>query len=75
MPDSGMLLLGGLSLIAGVGFILFPNPLLKLSASLNKTLATLDQLLMRHRYPIGILLFVASYVLFRLAVWIGQLRG
>ena len=75
MPDSGLLLLSGVSLIAGVGFFLFPNPLLKLSLSMNKTLAVLDQLLMRHRYLVGVVLFGTSYLLFNLALWVGQLRG
>ena len=75
MPDSGVLLLSGLALCAGAGFVLFPNPLLKLSASLNKTLTVLDQHLMRHRYVVATLLFAASYLLFKVAVWIGELRS
>ena len=74
MPDSGLLILCGICLIAGMGFFLFPNPLLKLSLSLNKTLAVLDQLLMRRRYLVGVMLFGASYLLFNLAIWVGQLR-
>ncbi len=74
MPDSGLLILSGICLIAGVGFFLFPHPLLKLSLSLNKTLAVLDQLFMRHRYFAGLLLFLTSYLLFNLAMWVGQLR-
>ena len=75
MPDTGFLFLSTLCLMAAVSFILFPNPLLKLSTALNRTLVMLDQRLMRHRYLMGALLFVVSYLLFNLALRIPELRG
>ena len=75
MPDSGLLLLSLLCLGAGVGFILFPHPLLTISQVLNRSLLSLDDKLIRHRYICGILLFVVSYLCLRLALLVPVLRG
>ena len=75
MPDTGCLLLSGLSVLAAVGFVLFPHPLAKLSAALNKTLTTLDGQLIRHRYLVAVVLFVVSYLFFRLALIVPDLRS
>ena len=68
MPDSGLLLLSLVCLGAGVGFLLFPHPLLAISQAMNRTLVPLDAKLMRHRYVCGVLLFVVSFLCFRLAL-------
>ncbi len=67
------LLLSGVCLITAVLFVLFPNPLLRISSGLNRTLIVLDQKLMQHRYLVAVLLFIVSYLLFRLALMIPQL--
>ena len=74
MPDTGFLLLSALAVITAVLFVLFPNPLLKLSASLNRTLTVLDSQLMRYRYLVAILLFAASYLLFKASFLVPHLR-
>lgn len=68
MPDTGCLLLSLLSVVVGGMFILVPDALLKLSGALNRTPATLDRWLIRHRYLAGLLAFGASYAFFRLAL-------
>ena len=75
MPDTGVLFLSLLCVTAGVAFVLFPNPLLKVSEALNKTLTVLDQRLMRHRYLVALLLFVVSYLLFSIALLVPEIRG
>ena len=74
MPDTGFLLLSGICLLAGVGFVLFPDPLLRLSTALNRTLTVLDQKLVRFRYMVGVVLFGVSYMLFNLALQVPGLR-
>jgi len=68
MPDPGMLFVSVVCLVAGVSFFLFPHPLLNLSRALNRTLVVMDERLIRHRYVFGTLLFVVSYLCFRLAL-------
>jgi hypothetical protein len=47
-----------------------------MSMVLNRTIdALFDQRLMRYRHLIGLLLFVASYLLFRIALLLPGLRG
>ena len=75
MPDSGLLLLSLVCLVAGVAFVLFPHPLLAISQALNRTLVSLDDKLIRRRYLCGALLFVVSYLCFRLALLVPSLRG
>ena len=52
---------------------MFPHALSKLSVSLNKTLTNLDDQLMRHRHLVAVLLFITSYLFFRLALIVGAL--
>ena len=75
MPDSGLLFLSLICVVAGVAFILFPHPLLNLSRALNRTLVTLDERLIHLRYLLGVLLFIASYLCFRLALFAAALRA
>ena len=75
MPDSGLLLLSLVCLVVGVAFVLFPHPLLTISQALNRTLVNLDDRMIRHRYLCGALLFVVSYLCFRLALLVPGLRG
>ena len=75
MPDSGLLFMSLLCLAAGAGFVLFPRPLLAISQALNRTLVSLDERLIRHRYLCGALLFVVSYLCFRLALLVPGLKG
>ncbi len=75
MLDFGLLLLSLVCLTAGVGFVLFPHPLLTISQVLDRTLVSLDERLIRYRYLCGALLFVVSYLCFRLALLVPGLRG
>jgi len=75
MPDTGCLLLSLLSVVGGAIFVLFPDALMKLSGALNRTITVLDQRLMGYRYILGVLLFLLSYGLFRLALLLPTLRG
>lgn len=71
MPDRGCLILSVVGLIMGTMFFLFPNGLLKLSKALNRALvADPDEQLLRYRYLVGALCFVASYGVFKLALLI-----
>ena len=75
MPDTGVLFLSLLCVVSGVAFVLFPNPLLRVSEALNKTLTVLDRRLMRHRYLVALLLFAVSYLLFNIALLVPELRS
>ena len=75
MPDSGLLFMSLFCLAAGVGFIMFPHSLLAISQVLNRTLVVLDERLIRYRYVCGLLLFLVSYLCFRLALLVPALRG
>ena len=68
-------MLSGLFLAVGVSLVLFPDGVTRFSALMNRTLNTLDDKLLRHRYIVGIGLCGASYLLFRLAFVIVGLRG
>ena len=75
MPDTGCLLLSAMCLMAGGAFFLYPDPLLRISMALNRTMAVLDQKLVRFRYLVGLLLFISSYLLFKLALLVPGIRG
>ena len=75
MPDTGLLALSGVCLVVAISCILFPQQLEKFSIALNRTITTLDQHLLRYRYMFGCLLFVMSYLFFRLALLIPGLHG
>ena len=73
MPDTGFLTLSLLATVMGAVLFLFPDGVHKLSGLLNRTIAAVDEPLLRYRYLIGVLSFVASYALFRLALWVPHL--
>ncbi len=68
MADSRLLLVSLLCVIIGGTLFLFPKGLAGLNQRLNTSLVLLDQWLIRYRYIIGVLAFVAGYGLFRLAL-------
>lgn len=71
MLDRGCLIVSLLGVVMGTMFFLFPNGLLRLSKAVNRALvAAPDEQLLRHRYLVGLLCFVASYGLFKLALLI-----
>ena len=71
MPDRGCLILSLLGLVMGTAFILFPHGLLRLSKAVNRALvAAPDEALLRYRYLVGLLCFVAGYGFFKLALLI-----
>ena len=74
MPDSGFLVLSLLSIVLGTALFLSPQALLKASSLVNRTLVVLDEQLMRHRYVMGVLAFVASYAFFKIALMLPALR-
>ncbi len=75
MPDTGLLFVSGVCLLTATLCILFPDMLGKLSVALNRTVTVLDQSLLQHRYMFGLLLFLMSYLFFRLALLVPGLRG
>ena len=75
MPDSGLLFLSLASVLLGTLLFLFPKALLSLSSTLNQTLAVLDEQMVRNRYIVGLLAFIASYAFFRLALLMPALKG
>ena len=71
MPNRLCLILSLLGIVMGSMFILFPNALLKLSKAMNRALvAAPDERLLRVRYLVGWLCFIASYGVFQLALLI-----
>ena len=75
MPDSGLLVLSFVSLVLGVLLILYPSAIKQLSSALNRTLAVLDEPIVRYRYGVGLLAFIASYAFFKLALLLPTLKG
>ncbi len=73
MPDSGLLFLSLASLIVGTLLFLHPKAILVCSSFLNRTLVVLDDALIRRRYVVGLLAFIASYAFFKLALLIGTM--
>lgn len=73
MPDSGFLFLSVMSVCVGAMLFLAPDGILKTSQWLNKTVALVDQKLLRHRYVAGLLAFGASYAFFKLALLLPSL--
>ncbi len=74
MPDTGLLLVSAVCLVSAVVSILFPKTLEQMSGILNRTVTVLDQHLLRHRHLLGLALFAASYLFFRLALSVPQLH-
>ena len=75
MVHPALLVLSGFSMIAAVVLVLFPQRFSELSTTLNRTLKNLDDVFMEHRYIIAGLLFLCSYLCFRLALMLPLLRG
>lgn len=74
MPETGCILLSVLSLVLGAMFILFPERLGKLSAALNRTMAAVDERILRYRHLIGLVLFGLGYGLFKVSLMLSSLR-
>ena len=74
MPDSGCLFLSLICLVSAVMLVLFPRSVISASRALDKTLAVLDEHLVRHRYIFSLILFAVSYSLFRLSLLIPGLN-
>ena len=75
MPDSGFLGLSVASVALGALLFLSPKSVLRFSEVLNRTLAVLDAQVVRYRYVVGLLAFVASYAFFKLALLLPSLKG
>lgn len=74
MPDTGCLFLSLTGLVVGSLVVLHPKGVLRLSGALNRTLAVVDDRVVRYRYVIGVLAFVASFAFFKLALMLPSLR-
>ena len=74
MPDSFALAGSIMCLVAGVLMVLWPHSLLHLSRRLNQSIAALDEPMVRHRRLVALLLFAASYSMFRVALWLPMAR-
>jgi hypothetical protein len=74
MPDTGFLFLSLLSVGVGACLFLAPGALAKASDRLNRSIGKLDDALIRHRYVVGVLAFVAGYAFFKLALLLPSLR-
>ena len=74
MPDSGFLSLSVLSLVVGVLLYLYPKAILDIGKHLNRTLTILDDQMVRQRYVVGLLAFIASYAFFKLALMLPALH-
>lgn len=70
MPDRMCVILSLLGVVMGTMFILFPNGLLRVSKAVNRLVAVPDEALLRYRYLVGLLCFLAGYGLFQLALLI-----
>ena len=68
MPNRGLCLVSLLCVGFTVLMFLFPNVVAGANRLLNRTVAALDEPLLRYRYVLGVLLAVAAYCVFRLAV-------
>ena len=56
-------ILGGILIIFGIMFIILPAQLLKLTSAAN-TIIPVDQQLFKHRYLVGVLMLIASFLLY-----------
>ncbi len=68
MPDNRLLVLSATCVVLSAMFFLFPGTLVSANRLLNRTLASFDEPLIRYRYVFGVMLAVAGYCVFRLAV-------
>lgn len=74
MPDTGFLFLSLVSVGVGSLLMLYPNGLLRVNESLNRTFSLMDQRLIRYRYVTALLAFVGSYAFFKLALLLPMMR-
>ena len=74
MPDTGFLFLSLLSVFIGSMLVLYPNGLVQVGNTLNRTITALDQWLVRYRYVTALLAFVGSYAFFRVAILLPGMR-
>ena len=56
-------ILGGVLIIFGIMFIILPAQLLKITSAAN-TIIPVDQQIFRHRYLVGVLMLIASILLY-----------
>ncbi len=68
MSDQLVLACSGLCVFAGVMMILFPKTVLKISTELNRRALDVDQLMIRHRYIVGLLLCAMSFGILQMAL-------
>ncbi len=58
------------ALAGGVLIILAPKFVVKMNRALNKALLSMDDLIMRYRHAIGVLLLLVAYLCFQLALFV-----
>ena len=75
MPDTGFLFLSLASVLLGTLLVLFPQAVVKLGSFLNRTLAAMDEPLIRYRYVVALSAFAASYAFFQIALTLPAVRG
>ena len=56
-------ILGSVLILFGIMFIILPKQLLKLTSAAN-TIIPVDQQLFKHRYLVGVLMLIASFLLY-----------
>ena len=69
MSHSYALAVSAMCLVAGVAMMLWPASMLRLSRALNRSIVAFDEPMIRHRRVMSLLLFTASYSMFRVALW------
>ena len=74
MADATCLFLSLMCLLAAIMLMLFPVSVKQASRALDRTLAVVDDQLVKHRYVFGLVLFLVSYSLFRLALLIPNVQ-
>jgi len=66
------MILSLVTLVAGTLVILAPNFIVSSNKRLSKVLFSTDDLVMRHRHAVGVLLFIVAYLCFRLALLVAS---
>lgn len=72
MPEHRLIACSMIAVVLAVMFIMFPGILLHASRTMNRTMVSLDESLMRYRYLLGVLCAVMAYGLFRMALLLGK---
>ena len=67
-------ILGGFLILFGLLFLFFPSNLLKLSSAAN-TVFPVDQHIFKHRYLVGILMVIASLVMYYISRTIMEINA